>query len=908
MRFTPSGFSRLFLGLVLIGGPALGQGLLSELRRGVLPEDIDDSWDAVLVDIDGDKDLDLVVANGIFTGKNQNRLYRNDGAGGFVDVTSKQLPRDSVNASAVVAGDVDGDGDADLVFANRGNGGTQNRLYLNDGRGTFRDVTSTQLPQLRDDSYDLVLVDVDGDKDLDLVVANTISGVSTAQNRLLLNNGRGSFVDATNGRMPVDKDSPQALAAGDFDGDGDADLVFANGGRGERLYLNDGKGTFTDRTKGQLPPTTGISHGIAVGDVDGDGDLDIAFALSGDKIQNRLYLGDGKGKFVDATSRLLPQETVWTRDVTLGDIDGDKDLDLIYANGTNYTPQQNSVLVNDGKGRFVDRTSQQADPERFSTTTVVLGDADRDGDLDCFAINEQSRLGGRGDYGGINTVAWNDGRGRFVVAPSSMLPPDDESSTAVAVADFDGDGDLDMVIGNEPMSWSRSGQNRLYYNDGNGRFTEAPASALPADKDYTYDIATGDLDGDGDIDLLLASHYGGQNRLYLNDGRGRFIDATANLPKDKDWSAAIALADFDGDGDLDAYWASGLQDKLYLNNGRGSFVDASSRLPRETENGEGVVAADLDGDKDIDLFVANSPLWSRFGGYTGGQNFVLLNDGKGNFTNATSSAIGAYRDISSGIDAGDVDGDGDVDIAIANLWNTSSAVGSPNVLWLNDGRGRFVRSTALPLTKDWAMSVAFVDLDNDRAPDLLFGNYGRNHAFLNRGGGRFTDGSNQLLPADVESTRQLALGDLDRDGDLDVVLATARGAPSGRARVRNRLYQNLLRQVHAPLPARVGQPYPVEFFAAPGLFGFGGAIGLMNLSAQRPRLRVAPYGLLGVGLNNIMIGTPLGIGAQGKVRAPFAIPNVAALAGQSLHLQALVFPSIQPSWRLSNLLVDPIGR
>ena len=214
MRSTSSWFSRLLVGLVLLTGPVSAQGLLSELRRAVLPEDIDDSLAAVLVDVDGDKDLDLVVANGGFTNTSQNRLYRNDGAGRFVDVTSTQLPRDATISAAVVAGDVDGDGDADLVFGNRGNGGTQNRLYINNGRGTFRDVTSTQMPQLRDDSSDLVLIDVDGDKDLDLVVANSIGGVATAQNRLLLNNGRGLFVDATSVRMPVDKDSPQAVARG----------------------------------------------------------------------------------------------------------------------------------------------------------------------------------------------------------------------------------------------------------------------------------------------------------------------------------------------------------------------------------------------------------------------------------------------------------------------------------------------------------------------------------------------------------------------------------------------------------------------------------------------------------------------------------------------------------------------
>jgi hypothetical protein len=143
-----------------------------------MPPDTDFSRGAALGDVDGDGDLDLVFGNGIFS---QSKLYLNDGRGRFTDVTSTHMPPDNKDTMAMALGDVDGDADLDLILANLG----FSVLFLNDGRGRFTDVTEPRMPPDGDWPEAVVLGDVDGDADPDLVFGDT--GLYTAQNRLYLN-------------------------------------------------------------------------------------------------------------------------------------------------------------------------------------------------------------------------------------------------------------------------------------------------------------------------------------------------------------------------------------------------------------------------------------------------------------------------------------------------------------------------------------------------------------------------------------------------------------------------------------------------------------------------------------------------------------------------------------------------
>ncbi len=370
------------------------------------------------------------------------------------------------------------------------------------------------------------------------------------------------FLDLARG-WPIDQDATRAVAVGDIDGDGDPDVVFGNEGQ-SRLLLNDGRGRFTDATGTHLPQSLLRTRDVALGDVDGDGDLDLVLGnwwsyWSYDGPQTRLYRNDGAGVFVDATATNVPIDTDATDAVALGDVDGDGDLDLVIGNGAFGDPQQNRLYRNDGAGVFTDATATHLPARLDHTRDVALGDIDGDGDLDLvvgngFLYQSPYTL----TYGEQNRLLRNDGQGHFTDVTATQLPVDDDFTQAVALGDVDGDGDLDLVCGNTD-SLFQSGQNRLYTNDGQGHFTDATAAQFPAVNDKTDGLAFGDVDGDGDLDLVAGNYFwaGQANRLFVNDGAGTFADATVlRLPMTGHNTADAALADLDGDGDLDLVCAA----------------------------------------------------------------------------------------------------------------------------------------------------------------------------------------------------------------------------------------------------------------------------------------------------------------------------------------------------------------
>jgi FG-GAP-like repeat len=308
--------------------------------------------------------------------------------------------------AAIAVGDVDGDGDLDLVI---GNGNNPNQLLLNDGNGSFIDATAGRLPSPSWNGTSSVdLADVDGDGDLDLLVSNT-----NGTNRLYLNDGRGNFTDVTATALPPCNWSTMDQIVGDFDGDGDVDWFMA--ALPEHLWLNNGSGVFTDVSAtnlANLPLSVNYwpTHGFAA-DLDGDGDLDLF--LPSYPIP-KILLNQGNGMFVP-DPRPVPiagYQGGFNRAVDL-DLDGDLDLLLDDAR---------YVLLNQGNGTFVNVT-----PTGFVITPAAL-DVDRDGLID---VLESTRL-------------WhNVGGGRFTAQPLAnrvtLLPV-----LSSATADYDGDGDMDL--------------------------------------------------------------------------------------------------------------------------------------------------------------------------------------------------------------------------------------------------------------------------------------------------------------------------------------------------------------------------------------------------------------------------------------------------------------------------------
>lgn len=336
------------------------------------------------------------------------------------------------------------------------------------------------------------------------------------------------------------------------------------------------------------------------------------------------------------------------------------------------------------------------------------------------------------------------GSGFFVDSAQDL---GDRPSHHVATGDLDGDGDLDAVTGNWDVP------NEVWLNDGSGWFTDS-GQRLGGNEPTEY-VALGDLDSDGDLDIYVANGYGANyDNVWINDGHGNFSDSGQSLGPTA--SKGVSLGDLDGDGDLDAFvvnWNDA--NWVHFNDGTGHFSDSGQRLGGSWHSW-GVGLGDLDGDGDLDALDAS----------TQGSR-VWINDGHGFFTDSGQST-GAQE--GNGVALGDLDNDHDLDAVITHGGN------EPAQVWFNNGSAVFEKSNQSLHTSD-SLAVALGDLDADGDLDVFIGNGWDtgDTVWLNDGSGYFTDTGQSL--GNFESF-SVALSDLDGDGDLDAFVSTALGQPN----------------------------------------------------------------------------------------------------------------------------------
>ncbi len=291
-----------------------GSGGFQVAPEGTLPTNIASQvlLSVELKDLDGDNDLDMLLANG---GGNNFLLINN--AGQFVDQTASRLPADSAMSVALVAEDIDSDGDLDVILANRKG---VNNLYVNNGSGVFSDETAIKLGSANFPSTGLLLFDADNNGSKDLLVLNEKSL------QFYSNNGLGAFTDNSSTHLPVAQFGAIAAKTIDADNDGDLDLVVAAADAGVKLLINNGSGQFSDESASLLPVNSDFAIKVGVEDIDFDGLPDIFVANAG---QDRVLLNEGNGHFTQ--SSLLAADNIRSFAVGLFDIEDDFDIDALLT-------------------------------------------------------------------------------------------------------------------------------------------------------------------------------------------------------------------------------------------------------------------------------------------------------------------------------------------------------------------------------------------------------------------------------------------------------------------------------------------------------------------------------------------------------------------------------------------------
>jgi len=644
------------------------------------------------------------------------------------------------------------------------------------------------------------VADFNGDGVPDLA---TVSWTGTPWLSVLLADGDGGYLPPETTQVLLES---LDLEVGDFDGDGDIDIVVCDtdrffGGNSLSLYRNDGEGGMT--FAGQwFAGSTGPS-GITAADFNNDGWLDVAVAFDAYIVSNNkaaVLLNNGGNGF---QSPIVVTLDGGTRQIDSGDIDGDGDADFVVAHESNRF----TIVKNQGGGSFVSQgaTLGIAAGPIPELPTAHLSDIDNDGDLDVFFSNRDTgwqfgagaiglwRNNGNGTLaapetlsfdvwsnGGVNIETadltgdgWKeiivategsdnwmyfvgDGSGGFQAAQrlrAGMAP------MSMEVANLDGDGDLDVIVVARD-----SLEACVYLNPGAGEFVQPPVIDMvdPAtvSPSFTTHLETGDLDNDDDLDLVIGVRCDFEDiyalSVRLNNSDGTFAPPT--LYPCQRYPVVVHLLDINNDGFDDLLYMDGEFDfrfRFRINNGNGTFGPVNSR---HLVGGEVTTmqTEDIDNDGDRDVLVD--------AGYF--DIAIMKNLGGGNF------APPVYHEVedggTTGFALGDFDADGNLD-----LLTPSGVQGYPQISFGN-GDGTFGPGFTVPTGRS-VQSFAVGYLDGDGNLDFA-SYYNLDEKGLGvrrgRGDGNFFPGTNYHASFFWnDSTGSLQLGDVDGDGVLDAVHA-----------------------------------------------------------------------------------------------------------------------------------------
>lgn len=348
------------------------------------------------------------------------------------------------------------------------------------------------------------------------------------------------------GDLTEDVGLSQGVSWADPDGDNDADILVTNGNDINQkinvLYLNNEDHTFTRNDM-----DAGPSYGTTWGDYNNDGYLDVYITNFG---KNYLYRGGEGGALLKVDAGDMTQDEFASRGCAWGDYDRDGHIDLFVAN---YNNQKNNLYHNNGDGSFTKITEGTIVNDQHDSHGCAWCDYDNDGFIDLFVAN----------YNINNCLYKNMGNGSFDKVVMGDPVNNGGRSLGCSWGDYNNDGYFDLFVTNR-----NDQDNFLYSNNGNGSFTRQLTDAAATDGGYSYGSTWADFDNDGDVDLFVTNAQNQPNDYYRNDGTGHYFKTSyGKMVTDTHYSYGTASGDYDGDGDLDIFVANYNQpNMLYVNN------------------------------------------------------------------------------------------------------------------------------------------------------------------------------------------------------------------------------------------------------------------------------------------------------------------------------------------------------
>jgi len=372
----------------------------------------------------------------------------------------------------------------------------------------------------------------------------------------------------------------------------------------------------------------------------------------------------GEALWVDETETYLPVTAEWTNRVEVADINGDDRVDLLFANGGNYSepgdPEFSRIFINQGsEQKFREITGEVFSDAKFLSRVIKVGDVNKDAIPDIIVgttYQTQSQL-----YLGL-------GEGKFTNVTATHFPKAMASVGDLELGDVDDDGDLDMVLsdwGAGSNMNNAGGRTMLWLNDGQGVFTDATATQMPALQiQFSWDLEFFDFDNDFDLDIAISCKRCGTSRIFINDGKGTFRDKRLLPAYTNNYDFEMMDVNNDGfldlitinDGEIVSGESDSRREHLFLNQQGTTFTDATGELWPDTENigkdDNNSVFLDYDSDGDPDFLISSLT----------GEERLLENDGTGHFTLRQPVLEGAPTPLTLSIVLGDINNDNKLDI------------------------------------------------------------------------------------------------------------------------------------------------------------------------------------------------------------------------------------------------------